>query len=514
MDEMAKSMMLTLVFILTLFVLPSQGRIFSLDLKTEERREVPLSTFGFLKKGTLAVNMTVFAVTSPEQFNYKDAMFGFTLDKSGSKGISSYMEDNQGKCILQSPPAKQYTDSSVSIIFFKMNFKTLDMTLIRRGKGIKTLQITDDVDFINRRLNRHVMSKPKVLLGDEQMVGRNKAKREASIPKPSTTTMSIAHPPKSSAKASASSDKPGNGKPTSSDKPGDGNPTSSDKPGDGKPTSSDKPKPTSSDKPGDGKPTSSDKPGDSKPTSSDKPGDGKPTSSDKPGDSKPTSSDKPGDGKPTSSDKPGDSKPTSSDKPGNTSAKTQDSSMQKTIKMYKTKDGEYSAFFAVAINTDEEEGLYNLYFHNCYNYPKEMTEVHLMLGITEANDKNFLSAGGMPIPKLFFGLFVVYVLTAIVWSTILKRGSDDVYKIHYLMLSVITVKSLSCLFRSINSHFISVEGFHREAWAVLYYIVYLTKGALLFSTILLIGAGWAFVKHILSVKEKKLFLIILPLQVQ
>lgn len=32
-------------------------------------------------------------------------------------------------------------------------------------------------------------------------------------------------------------------------------------------------------------------------------------------------------------------------------------------------------------------------------------------------------------------------------------------------------------------------------------------------TIILVGAGWAFVKHILSDKEKKLFLIIIPLQV-
>jgi len=41
-----------------------------------------------------------------------------------------------------------------------------------------------------------------------------------------------------------------------------------------------------------------------------------------------------------------------------------------------------------------------------------------------------------------------------------------------------------------------------------------TRGALLFTTILLIGAGWAFVKHILSDKEKKLFLVVIPLQVK
>ena len=39
------------------------------------------------------------------------------------------------------------------------------------------------------------------------------------------------------------------------------------------------------------------------------------------------------------------------------------------------------------------------------------------------------------------------------------------------------------------------------------------KGALLFITIVLIGAGWAFVKHILSDRDKKIFIIVIPLQV-
>ena len=49
--------------------------------------------------------------------------------------------------------------------------------------------------------------------------------------------------------------------------------------------------------------------------------------------------------------------------------------------------------------------------------------------------------------------------------------------------------------------------------AVLYYITHLLKGALLFFTIVLIGSGWAFIKHILTDREKRVFMIILPLQV-
>ncbi|OXB73516.1 UNVERIFIED_CONTAM: hypothetical protein H355_012483 [Colinus virginianus] len=65
----------------------------------------------------------------------------------------------------------------------------------------------------------------------------------------------------------------------------------------------------------------------------------------------------------------------------------------------------------------------------------------------------------------------------------------------------------------IDYHYISSQGFPIEGWAVVYYITHLFKGALLFITIALIGTGWAFIKHILSDKDKKIFMIVIPLQV-
>lgn len=39
------------------------------------------------------------------------------------------------------------------------------------------------------------------------------------------------------------------------------------------------------------------------------------------------------------------------------------------------------------------------------------------------------------------------------------------------------------------------------------------KGAVLFITIVLIGTGWTFIKHIIADKDKKIFMIVIPLQV-
>ena len=35
----------------------------------------------------------------------------------------------------------------------------------------------------------------------------------------------------------------------------------------------------------------------------------------------------------------------------------------------------------------------------------------------------------------------------------------------------------------------------------------------MFVTVLLIGAGWAFIKHVFTDREKKLFLVVIPMQV-
>ncbi|KAK3087223.1 hypothetical protein FSP39_003305 [Pinctada imbricata] len=184
------------------------------------------------------------------------------------------------------------------------------------------------------------------------------------------------------------------------------------------------------------------------------------------------------------------------------------------IPIYQIDNTSYRFSFKVQILHDEEEGLYNLYFHNCLNYKAESaSKFDLDIEIIEQNEDNYLSAGEIPESYLFFAFAAVYLGVGIFWMVVLRRMKEDVYKIHYLMFAVIIVKSLACLFHAVDMHFISTEGFHEEAWAVLYYIVYLSRGALLFVTIILIGAGWAFIKHVLSDKEKKVFLIVIPLQI-
>ncbi|KAI2664653.1 Protein GPR107 [Labeo rohita] len=108
------------------------------------------------------------------------------------------------------------------------------------------------------------------------------------------------------------------------------------------------------------------------------------------------------------------------------------------------------------------------------------------INIEEKNPESFLSAGEIPLPKLYICMSMFFFLIGTLWVHVLRTHSSDVYKIHWLMAALPFTKSLSLIFHA---------------------------GALLFITIALIGTGWAFVKHILSDKDKKIFMIVIPLQV-
>ncbi|XP_062844729.1 protein GPR107 isoform X2 [Trichomycterus rosablanca] len=185
------------------------------------------------------------------------------------------------------------------------------------------------------------------------------------------------------------------------------------------------------------------------------------------------------------------------------------------------KDNTYSFQFYFNVTTEKQQGLYNFYFHNCYSTSAEPNDVYLQsvhrfsidINVQEKNPESFLSAGEIPLPKLYISMSVFFFLIGVVWVHVLRTRRADVYKIHWLMAALPFTKCLSLIFHAIDYYYISNQGFPIEGWAVVYYITHLLKGALLFITVALIGTGWAFVKHILSDKDKKIFMIVIPLQV-
>lgn len=178
----------------------------------------------------------------------------------------------------------------------------------------------------------------------------------------------------------------------------------------------------------------------------------------------------------------------------------------------KSSPPEYQLGFQVVFGSNEQ-GLYNLYFHNCNNLRKTPTGYNITIDIKEKNPGGYLSAAEIPLFKLYLIMAGSFFTASVIWVYMLHKHKYSVFKIHWLMAALVFTKSIALLFHSINYYFINKEGHPLEGLAVMYYITHVLKGVLLFITIVLIGTGWAFVKYILSDKDKKIFMIVLPLQV-
>jgi len=94
----------------------------------------------------------------------------------------------------------------------------------------------------------------------------------------------------------------------------------------------------------------------------------------------------------------------------------------------------------------------------------------------------------------------------------MRGHKNRVFSIHYLMTLLILIKTLSVLFKSIEMHYLKLRG-HPGGWDIIYYFFAFMRGVMMFVVIALIGTGWTFVKPFLSDKDKRIFLIVIPLQI-
>ncbi|VIO88031.1 Uncharacterized protein BM_BM2225 [Brugia malayi] len=174
---------------------------------------------------------------------------------------------------------------------------------------------------------------------------------------------------------------------------------------------------------------------------------------------------------------------------------------------------------SVALKFEEgQQGRYSFIYHNCFNYRahgySNQVAVHFTVDIVERNPGSYLPAGDVAKPKLYLYMATIFAVAACVWiRNICHSSSGTIYKVHHLMTALVILKSLSLFFHGINYYFVSVYGHQREIWAVIYYITHLLKGGILFGTIILIGTGYTFFKKFLTDRDRKLFIIVLPLQV-
>lgn len=157
---------------------------------------------------------------------------------------------------------------------------------------------------------------------------------------------------------------------------------------------------------------------------------------------------------------------------------------------------------------------YSLFFANCA--PESTVSMNVRTELYNLDgrgkEKDFLSAGLTQLPSLYFCFSVLYFAFLAYWIYACLQNKKSVHRIHLLMGLLVVMKALNLLCAAEDKHYVKVTG-TPHGWDVLFYIFQFIRVVLLFTVIVLIGTGWSFLKPFLQEKEKKVLMIVIPLQV-
>ncbi|CBI32653.3 unnamed protein product, partial [Vitis vinifera] len=132
--------------------------------------------------------------------------------------------------------------------------------------------------------------------------------------------------------------------------------------------------------------------------------------------------------------------------------------------------------------------------------------------IDNGKTKDYLSAGQTQLPALYFLFSLAYFAFLVFWIHTCYRNKRSVHRIHMLMAGLLLMKALNLICAAEDKHYVKVTG-TPHGWDVLFYIFQFIRVVLLFTVIVLVGTGWSFLKPFLQEKEKKVLMIVIPLQV-
>ncbi|KZV35067.1 hypothetical protein F511_04372 [Dorcoceras hygrometricum] len=155
---------------------------------------------------------------------------------------------------------------------------------------------------------------------------------------------------------------------------------------------------------------------------------------------------------------------------------------------------------------------YSLFFANCAPDSAVSMEVRTELYNLDGSVKDYLSAGLTQLPSLYFIFSVVYFTFFGIWIFVCLKNRKVVHRIHALMALLVIMKALNLLAAAEYKHYVKVTG-TPHGWDVLFYIFQFIRVVLLFTVIILIGTGWSFLNPFLQEREKKVLMIVIPLQV-
>jgi hypothetical protein len=154
-----------------------------------------------------------------------------------------------------------------------------------------------------------------------------------------------------------------------------------------------------------------------------------------------------------------------------------------------------------------------LIFGNCQREFEVSMDVHTEMYNVRHGEKDFLPVEQTELPMILFLIFITYTIFFIIWvlTCIIQRTAIE--KIHIIMGALLLFKTLNMLCAFEDKIYVRKTGAPPLGWDVAYYVFGLFQGIILFTVIVLIGTGWSFLKPYLQEREKKVLMVVIPLQI-
>lgn len=163
-----------------------------------------------------------------------------------------------------------------------------------------------------------------------------------------------------------------------------------------------------------------------------------------------------------------------------------------------------------------QPGEYSLFFANCDQRSlisfKIRVEMFSVYGEGENSRVDYLSVGEQELPTLYLLMFLAFSIMGVVWVYLCVKERKTAHSIHHLMFVLILLRALTLFTQAGMYHYDRVSG-NPEGWNVAYYIFTFFRGIMFFTLIVLIGTGWSYLKPFIGDKEKKILVVVIPLQI-
>ena len=136
-----------------------------------------------------------------------------------------------------------------------------------------------------------------------------------------------------------------------------------------------------------------------------------------------------------------------------------------------------------------------------------------MYNQSDGGRRNYLSAGEMPLPYMYLSFFLLYLVMIGAWAyEVYVKERSTAKRIHSFMCLLLVFKALALASQSGMYFLIKTHG-DPEGWRYVYYAFSFARGLMLFTVIVLVGTGYNFIKPFLAPREKRIIMVVVPLQV-